>query len=673
LVLAVQWALGRRLSPRWRYGLWLLVVVRLALPWTVPSAVSLFNFVSWARASEAVVSLRATPPPSAVVQSTVSAPVQMPAQQAAVALAAAAPRFTLSWLPLAWAAGALTLALCLVITHYRLWRRVTPCRPLIDSPVLNLLEDCKQRMGVRVPVALVETAAVDGPCLFGFMRPRLLLPPGFTRGFSSDELRYVFLHELAHVKRHDIFLGWLMTLLQMLHWFNPLVWLAFARMRVDRELACDALALSHAEDQDNQPYGRTIVKLLESFSDSVRAPSLAGIVEDKQQMKERISMIAKFQKTNRASALAGFLYIGLGILTLTDARPGDKSPVAASANTPAPPAIVSTSPAVGATDVDPALTEITVTFDQDMGGGMSWTGGGPEFPPTRKGQNAQWRDKRTCVLPVTLEAGHYYRVGINSTSYQNFGNDHGVAAIPSAIFFTTKGSGAELQKQMEPPHVVSTSPAVGATDVDPALTEITATFDQDMGGGMSWTGGGRQFPPTREGERAQWRDKRTCVLPVKLEVGHYYRVGINSTGHQNFGNDHGVAAPPSAIYFTTRGASEELKAKTILPRVVRFEPDNGAQNVSPAVTELRVTFSVPMGGGMSWCTAGDDDHDYPYGPEGKRAYWTEDKMTCVAPVQLKPGKTYRVKLNDTGYNNFGSEAGVPLEPVSYTFKTSDKP
>src|ERR1039457_1597939 len=45
LLLAAQWALGRRLSPRWRYGLWLLVVARLALPWTIPSAISVFNLV----------------------------------------------------------------------------------------------------------------------------------------------------------------------------------------------------------------------------------------------------------------------------------------------------------------------------------------------------------------------------------------------------------------------------------------------------------------------------------------------------------------------------------------------------------------------------------------------------------------------------------------------------
>ena len=58
LVLAVQWAFGRRLSPRWRYGLWLLVVARLALPWTIPSSVSVFNVLSFSNASAAVASLR---------------------------------------------------------------------------------------------------------------------------------------------------------------------------------------------------------------------------------------------------------------------------------------------------------------------------------------------------------------------------------------------------------------------------------------------------------------------------------------------------------------------------------------------------------------------------------------------------------------------------------------
>jgi hypothetical protein len=103
-----------------------------------------------------------------------------------------------------------------------------------------------------------------------------------------------------------------------------------------------------------------------------------------------------------------------------------------------PPKIILTKPADGATDVDAGLTEITVTFDQDMSEGFSWTGGGPEYPSSPDGQNAHWRGKRTCVLPVKLESGHHYRVGINAPSYRNFRSAAGDAAEPSSISFTTK-------------------------------------------------------------------------------------------------------------------------------------------------------------------------------------------------------------------------------------------
>jgi RNA polymerase sigma-70 factor (ECF subfamily) len=271
---------------------------------------------------------------------------------------------------------------------------------------------------------------------------------------------------------------------------------------------------------------------------------------------------------------------------------------------------------------------------------------------------------------VKLEAGHYYRVGLNSMSYRNFRSAAGVSAEPSAIYFTTQGASPDQIQQMSPPKIVATSPVGGATDVDPGVAEITVTFDQEMGGGMSWTGGGPEFPPAPEGQKAQWRDKRTCVLPVKLEAGHYYRVGINSTSYQNFSSAHGLAAQPSAIYFTTQGASEVLKAMTLVPQVASMDPYNGAQNVSPAITELRVTFSVPMGGGCSWVTLSDDGADFPKGREGKRMYWTEDKMTCVLPVELKPGTAYRLGLNAPEFKNFQSIGGVPLVPVEYTFKTA---
>jgi hypothetical protein len=218
-----------------------------------------------------------------------------------------------------------------------------------------------------------------------------------------------------------------------------------------------------------------------------------------------------------------------------------------------------------------------------------------------------------------------------------------------------------------PPRIIRTSPDVGATEVDPAVTEITVTFDRDMGGGMSWTGGGSEFPKSPESQQAHWLNKRTCVLPVKLYASQYYRVGINAPSFHGFQSTEGVPVSPSAIYFTTTGASEMLKRKMQVPRVVHLEPLNGAKDVSPAVKELRVTFNVPMAKSFSWTGGGPE---FPGGPEGKRPYWTEDKKTCVLPVELKPGSNYRVGLNSLSFKGFQSAGGVALDPVVYTFSTT---
>lgn len=240
------------------------------------------------------------------------------------------------------------------------------------------------------------------------------------------------------------------------------------------------------------------------------------------------------------------------------------------------------------------------------------------------------------------------------------------ASVALAAFTGAQPGGITSARAQGAPRIVSSSPKPGATDVDPGLAEITVTFDQDMEGGMSWTGGGPEFPPSAPGKRAEWRDKRTCVMPVKLVAGHRYRVGINSQSYRNFRSVAGVSANPTAIVFTTTGATEDQKAGTLPPKIVSMNPANGAQDVSPAITMLSVTFNVPMAEGFSW-TSGPDS---PPVPEGRRPYWTKDHKTCVLPVTLKPEASYRLGLNSVSFKNFSSAAGVPLEPVVYTFKTA---
>ena len=220
-----------------------------------------------------------------------------------------------------------------------------------------------------------------------------------------------------------------------------------------------------------------------------------------------------------------------------------------------------------------------------------------------------------------------------------------------------------------PPRVVSTVPALGATDVDPALKEITVTFDQDMGDTMSWTGSGAEHPPSPEGAQGYWRDKRTCVLPVALQAGHLYRVGINSKSYQNFRSADGVPAIPTAISFTTQGASEQLKRRVVMPAIVGLTPVNGAKDVSPSVTELRVTFNTAMADSFTWAGGGPE---FPAIPECKKPYWDAEHKTCTLPVALKPNASYRLGLNSPSFKGFQTAGGVPLVPVVYTFHTGEK-
>lgn len=219
-----------------------------------------------------------------------------------------------------WLAGVLVVAITILRQSLRLLR-LSRQRLLTDPQVLNLLEDCKQQMGVSNYLAVVETEQVSGPALFGFIRPRLLLPPGLSHSLQREQLRHVLLHELAHLKRRDVLVSWIVAALQALHWFNPLVWYGFTKMRAERELACDALALSRPASPQPREYGRTIVQLLETHLAPRYQPSLAGVLEDKSQLKRRITMIAQFRNRPQVWSMpAAVLLVLLSAVALTEAQ-----------------------------------------------------------------------------------------------------------------------------------------------------------------------------------------------------------------------------------------------------------------------------------------------------------------------------------------------------------------
>jgi len=297
MIVIIQKILRRRLPVHWHYFLWLLLLIRLAVPWLPESKMSIFNlvprFVQQGRIIESFSQSRSADPMGFYMYARSASASQATKESKDFSVR------LVRVLPALWLAGTVLLAGYVFMRSISLWRTVKRERPITDSEILDLLEDCKMQMGVETILAVVVSDKIKSPALFGFVRPRLLLPQGMLETYGPEELRYVFIHELGHLKQRDIYLGWLMALLQVVHWFNPLMWFAFGRMRADRELACDRLAISTMGPDEPPEYGRTIVSLLESFSQVRYLPSVAGILEDTCQMERRIKMIADYKKTPR--------------------------------------------------------------------------------------------------------------------------------------------------------------------------------------------------------------------------------------------------------------------------------------------------------------------------------------------------------------------------------------
>jgi len=272
VLILVRNVVGRHRPARWHYALWLLLLLRMLIPFGPACQISIFNVFHLIPQSGN---------PSITTDTPLSSDVLV------------TPSQIVSLVQL-WLAGVVLLALYTAWANFRLWSAVTTERLVTDQAVLDLLEDCKEEMGIHTVLGVVETELLQSPALFGFLRPRLLLPPNLIGSFDDKELRHIFLHELAHLKRLDVYVGWLMSVLQILHWFNPLVWYAFHRIRAEREIACDELALSKIGKEDALDYGKTILRLLETFAHTRALPGLAGLLESQSNMKTRIALIARY-------------------------------------------------------------------------------------------------------------------------------------------------------------------------------------------------------------------------------------------------------------------------------------------------------------------------------------------------------------------------------------------
>jgi len=218
LVLIVDRLLARRGWPILRHTLWLLAALRFVLPPTLASPVAvgaLLHADLWPRATS-------------VVDGAASPAAAIDVAAAAQAL----PAWPLALLAL-WLAGALAAA----TAARRARRRVSaalqgePAPPWLE----RLAAGAAQRLGLHRTPRVVVVAGLASACVRGLLRPMVALPATTPRA----DVESMLLHELAHVKRRDLWIEAALSLLCVAFWFHPGAWLVKRRVEHVREICCD--------------------------------------------------------------------------------------------------------------------------------------------------------------------------------------------------------------------------------------------------------------------------------------------------------------------------------------------------------------------------------------------------------------------------------------------------
>jgi hypothetical protein len=178
---------------------------------------------------------------------------------------------------------------------------------------------CRDRLGLRQSVRLCAAPDGTGPAVLGAWRPRIVLPQAILEDFGCDQFEAILLHELAHIRRRDVVIHWLMIAARVLHWFNPIAWLALSRMAAERELACDDVVIDVLGASSRRLYGETMLCLLER---RLVRPAIPGVVHffgSRRRLRTRLASLTRSRNRERGLKLVRIaLLLGLAVFGLSD-------------------------------------------------------------------------------------------------------------------------------------------------------------------------------------------------------------------------------------------------------------------------------------------------------------------------------------------------------------------
>ena len=268
-VLAFRRVFHNKTRPALRFGLWLLLLLRLTVPFTVNSAIHLIVLPA-SQPTEAVAArteASAQPTRPATVTNPTARPTgapdaaKAPTEQAQTERAPAAGLGVSQWLVILWAVGAAAFLVRRAWMRCLLAARVRTSARVPDPETAAEFRRLCHEMRIRRPIRLMEMEDITSPALTIGLRPTVLLPSFLAEEGRVEERRFALLHELTHLKRGDHLVMLWYGVLRCIWWFHPVLWLMEKPFRMDMESACDAKAVRGMSRREKLAYAALLLEL----------------------------------------------------------------------------------------------------------------------------------------------------------------------------------------------------------------------------------------------------------------------------------------------------------------------------------------------------------------------------------------------------------------------------
>lgn len=211
-------------------------------------------------------------------------------------------------LPHVWLAGTIVFAAFLISGVFQI-KNKTQKRTFKDEKINFILENCKHQLGInkKINIVLQENSKTS---IFGIFNPVVLVSENILKE-SDETIKYIFLHELAHYKRKDPIFNYILLVILGIHWFNPLIWFIFMKVREDIELGADELAIENLNKQEKKEYGLVLINLLKNVSNVNYTANMLCISDTEKNMERRILMIKGKGVSKILSAVIVVAIIGI--------------------------------------------------------------------------------------------------------------------------------------------------------------------------------------------------------------------------------------------------------------------------------------------------------------------------------------------------------------------------